>query len=456
MENLHLRSNLSKNYFFCFSIVFSLLWLFSLTTYGQTPVDTNLLAEINKIKAIDNHAHPLCVVGNDQQDGDYDILPLEGLKSLSLPIRLNPGNPEYLGAWRSIYGYPHQDATQAHQEEYLGLKFRTVAEKGDSYPSWVLQQIGIETMLSNRVSMGRGLSSPNFRWVSFVDPLLFPLNNTLARKENPDYDYFFPYEEKALKRYISELNLTSLPKDFNSYLEKVVTATLERHKKNGAIAFKFEVALLRSVKFNDVTKLEAKRVYERYVGGGQVDAVSYKILQDYLFYYIASEAGRLQAAVHIHLIGGPGGYYKIAESNPLNLEPVFNNPRLKSTNFVIIHGGWPFTKEMGILIQGKSNVYADCSAQTFLLYPKALSQVLRDWLELAPNKVLFATDSFAISPFNGWEENCWLTTNTTRQALAMALTGMINDGEINKEQALELAKMFLRNNAIALYGLDSK
>ncbi|KAF0250580.1 MAG: amidohydrolase 2 [bacterium] len=456
MKNLICGYNVSRNYFFYFSVILSLFFLISLPTYGQTPVDTNLLAEINKIQAIDNHAHPLCVVGKDQEDSESDVLPLDGLKSLSLPIRLNPGNPEYLGAWRSIYGYAHQDASEAHQQEFLALKFRLIAEKGDNYPSWVLQQIGIETMLSNRIAMGRGLTTPNFRWVSFVDPLLFPLNNNMARKENPDYDYFYPYEEKALKRYLSELKLSALPKDFDSYLKKVVTATLEQHKRNGAVAFKFEVALLRSLRFSDVPKAEAKQVYEKYIQGSLVDAASYKLLQDYIFYYIASEAGRLQIPVHMHIIAGPGGYYKIAESNPLNLEPVFNNPRLKNTNFVIIHGGWPFTKETGLLIQGKSNVYADCSAQTFLLYPKALSEILRNWLELAPDKVLFGTDSFAISPFNSWEENCWLTTTTARQALALALTGMINDGEINKEQALDLAKMFLRNNAIALYGFNSK
>jgi hypothetical protein len=42
---------------------------------------------------------------------------------------------------------------------------------------------------------------------------------------------------------------------------------------------------------------------------------------------------------------------------------------------------------------------------------------------------------------------------TARQALALALTGMMNDGDINREQAVKLARMVLRENAAKLYGL---
>jgi len=37
--------------------------------------------------------------------------------------------------------------------------------------------------------------------------------------------------------------------------------------------------------------------------------------------------------------------------------------------------------------------------------------------------------------------------------LALALSGMVNDGEITRERAVELARMVLRENAVKLYGL---
>jgi predicted TIM-barrel fold metal-dependent hydrolase len=102
---------------------------------------------------------------------------------------------------------------------------------------------------------------------------------------------------------------------------------------------------------------------------------------------------------------------------------------------------------------GKPNVYADFSAQTFFLYPRALSEVLRSWLETYPDRVLFGTDAFSFGPLIDWPEVAWLSNWTARQALALALTGMMNDGEISRERAMELARMVLRDNAIKLYKL---
>ncbi len=92
---------------------------------------------------------------------------------------------------------------------------------------------------------------------------------------------------------------------------------------------------------------------------------------------------------------------------------------------------------------------------TFLLYPRALSDALRTWMEYYPDKILFGSDAFILTPEVGWEEVGWLSTTTARQALALALTGMMNDGEITRARASELARMALRDNAIKLYGLKT-
>ena len=45
-----------------------------------------------------------------------------------------------------------------------------------------------------------------------------------------------------------------------------------------------------------------------------------------------------------------------------------------------------------------------------------------------------------------------MTSTSGREALAIALTGMIEDKEITRERALELAHMVLHDNAAKLYG----
>jgi hypothetical protein len=52
-----------------------------------------------------------------------------------------------------------------------------------------------------------------------------------------------------------------------------------------------------------------------------------------------------------------------------------------------------------------------------------------------------------------WEEIGYMTAKTGREALTLALAGMVEDGEITRERAIELARMVLRGNAVKLYGL---
>jgi predicted TIM-barrel fold metal-dependent hydrolase len=142
-------------------------------------------------------------------------------------------------------------------------------------------------------------------------------------------------------------------------------------------------------------------------------------------------------------------------ADPANLESVLSDPSLRKTNFVLLHGGaGAFTKQTAYLMM-KPNVYADFSEQTWLISTRALSQVVRDFLEWYPEKVLFGTDLYPNTPEIDWEEVGWQTTQSGRRALAIALTGMIQDGEISRTRALELAHMVLHDNAAKLYGLGT-
>src|SRR5260221_8954983 len=79
---------------------------------AQTQADEQLSAAIAKIKAIDNHAHPLrYVAAGENPDHEIDALPLDGLGPFPLPVRLHPDNKEYTGAWRDLYVDAHHDLT---------------------------------------------------------------------------------------------------------------------------------------------------------------------------------------------------------------------------------------------------------------------------------------------------------------------------------------------------------
>lgn len=443
--------------------IFITLLLFSLgrVVQAQAP-DPQLLAEINKIKAIDNHSHPPKVVGPGEKDDDFDALPCDPLEP-SLPTTVGrPENPQFLAAWKALYNYPYNDSTPEHVRELLQAKQRIMQEQGDNFPNWVLDKLGIEIELANRVALGRGLQPPHFRWVPFDDALMLPLNNASVANETPDRKFFYEREEMLLKRYMKDRNLNAAPATLQEYVAKVITPTLEAQKRQGAVAIKFEAAYLRTLDFGPIpvdqaqAARETEQIYSRYIKGGVPPKPDYLKLQDYLLRVMAHEAGRLGLPVHFHTGGGCGSYFMLNGSNPALLESLLNDASLRKTNFVLIHGGAAaYTKYTNYLLM-KPNVYADFSEQTWLISTRKLSEVVRDWLEWYPEKVLFGTDLFPNTPEINWEEVGWQTTQEGREALAIALTGMIQDGEISRERALELAHMALHDNAAKLYGWPTR
>jgi predicted TIM-barrel fold metal-dependent hydrolase len=324
--------------------------------------------------------------------------------------------------------------------------------EGDGYPAWVLDRMGVEVMLADRVRMGRGVGAPRFRWVPYADALLFPLDNTQLAARNSDRKAFFADEDILLRSYLKDAGLSGPPATLDEYLTHVVTPTLERHKQGGAVAEKFEAAYLRSLEFDKVDRAAATKVYAQYRAKGAPPEALYKLLQDYVFRHIAAECGRLGMAVHIHTMAGAGSCFEVRGADPLLLESVLNDPALRKTNFVMLHGGWPFTREITALLE-KPNAYLDYSAQSLLLPPATLAVTLREWLEWVPEKVMFATDAYPYSDEMGWEESGWIAAHRARQALDIALSAMLRDGEISRGRALELANLVLHDNARKLYGL---
>src|SRR6266404_7168674 len=157
-----------------------------LVTQSQAQkADPALLAEINKIRAVDNHTHVPKVVGPGEKDDDFDALPCDPLEPTETPLMARPENPKFLEAWQKLYGYKYSDIDPEHVHELVAMKQKVQKEQEDNYPAWVIDKLGIEYMLANRMAMGRGLNPPRFIWVPFDDALMVALNNH-AMADTPD------------------------------------------------------------------------------------------------------------------------------------------------------------------------------------------------------------------------------------------------------------------------------
>jgi predicted TIM-barrel fold metal-dependent hydrolase len=409
-------------------------------------VDPELVRYIANVRAIDNHAHPMRPVAKGEPaDTEYDALPLDGVPPFPLPWRLSLDAPVWSTAAQALYG-PRAADTGA----VATLRQQALSEKGQGFPSWALDRAGIDVMLANRIAMGPGLASARFKWVPFDDALLFPLDTRNEAARSPDTRSLYPREAALLRRFLRDLGLDALPATLDDYVTRVVVPTLQRQRQGGAVAIKFEAAYLRALDFAPPDSARAGEVYARYASGGTPSLPEYKALSDALFRIVAREAGRLGLTVHLHVLETFGGFYQTEGARPALLESVFNDSTLRSTRFVIIHGGWPYVDETEAML-GKPNVYADISMMDLMLAPAELAQVLRRWLTRWPDKVLFGTDAFEGGPNQGWEEGAYVAATTTRRALAIALTAMVRDGDIGPTRARALARMVLRDNAAALY-----
>jgi hypothetical protein len=428
-------------------LAFASCWV-SAAALAQDAVDPNLLADIARIRAIDNHMH------GDPVDASRpsrwkDDSPL-GKASYPEVVALRRSNADWRAAWFALYGYSHQDSEPAHLRSLLAAKRSTLARAGANWPSSVLDTAGVDIALLNTVQPGAGQLNGRFRWVPYADPLLRPFSGDSRGLR-------YAGGELSITTLLKEVGFSRPPPTLTEYRVNIVQALLTRWKKSGAVAVKFLTAYSRPLDFDVVDEASASPVYLKGVANAaSLTAAENRLLEDHLFGAIAAAAGAQQLVVHIHTGNGDGPFFNNAYANPALLEKQLNSRAQRGTNFVLVHGGWPWHAVAQAMID-KPNTYVDFSAQTFYLGTHQLAAVLRDWLSWQPEKVLFGTDAYSEpdSPLTDWEEKEYLLTSKARRALAIALTAMLQNEEISRERALEIARRVLRDNALQLYGLAS-
>ena len=403
-----------------------------------------LLPQIEKIPIVDMHAHP-----GYWDDTDVDAMAVD--TSDLDPVRSRLNNPEWIAAAKALYGYPYADFSPEHAK-WLDEKDNEMRKQwGKEYMSKMLDKVGIQVSAANRVAMDYLEGNPRFRWVFFVDPFMFPFNNQKLAI-NPDRAQFFPIQEKALHRYLQLAGLSELPADFAGY-EKAMHQVLALDKQQGAVAMKFEAAYFRSLaNITDPPREKAEAIYNKYRAGGTPTQEEYLLFQDYIFRSLIAQAGPLNLEVHVHSAVGSGNYYHLAEGNAMQLEDIVRDPRYKSTIFVMVHGGFPYTSET-IWLAALPNVYLDASEFNTLIYPAQYSRILKEWFELFPEKVTFGSDCFPYTQEVATPSTYWLAVQSAHTASAAALAEMVSEGEISEARAMEIARLFFHDTTARLFGI---
>jgi hypothetical protein len=402
-----------------------------------------LLKQIDQIPIYDNHSH-----ATFPDDSDMDAM--ASPPDESTVLRLRDTNPEFVAAAKALFGYPYDDFSPAHAKWLIDKKKAAEAAGGTAYWDSILDKMNIEICLANRVALAPYLDPKRFHWVFFVDSFLFPFDNHDQIGKNGDMAVYVPLQEKVLQRYMKQENVASPPADLAGY-ESFVRQTLADNQKKGGVAIKFEAAYFRTLFFRDPPREKAEAVYAKYRAGGVPSEDDYRTFQDYVFRVLIDQAGKLKLPVHFHSAVGIGDHFSLRNGNPLNLENVLRDPRYSQVKFVLIHGGYPYTLDM-IWLTAAKNVYTDSSLMGYYVYPSELKNILKQWISLYPEKIMFGSDAFPFNDAVGAEETFWLAQRSARTAIAAALAELVSEGAFTEEKALELARLYLHDNAAKLYG----
>src|SRR5271154_3066297 len=402
-----------------------------------------LLKQIDQIPIYDNPSH---ATFPDDSDMDAQAAPPDETSVL----RLREDNPEFVAAAKSLFGYPYDDFKPEHAKWLIEKKKAAEASGSTAYWDSILDKLNVEICLANRVALAPYLDPKRFHWVFFVDSFLYPFDNHGQIAKNGDMAVYIPLQEKVLARYLVQEARKFAPHDLADY-ESFVRQTLADNQKKGGVAIKFEAAYFRSLYFSDPPREKAEEIYAKYHAGGVPSNEEYGTFQDYVFHVLIDQAGKLKLPVHFHSAVGIGDYFSLRNGHPLNLENVVRDPRYSKTNFVLIHGGYPYTLDM-IWMTAAKNVYTDSSLMGYYVYPSELKNILKQWISLFPGKIMFGSDAFPFNDAVGAEETFWLASRSARTAIAAALAELVSEGAFSEEKALELAHMYLHDNAAKLYG----
>ena len=230
-----------------------------------------------------------------------------------------------------------------------------------------------------------------------------------------------------------------------SVFEEEFINLVESAQRQGHVALKsiiaYRTGLMIGKPDRDNAKEDFHELRRQVAKEGKIRLASPDLCQ-YLATLAIEAAGKQEIPIQFHTgFGDSDADLRVA--NPLHLRYVIE--KFPQVQFVLLHAGWPFYRELAHFAAIYPNVWMDLS----LAIPFATTGIptmIRDVLGMAPiSKVLFATDAFTMP------EIFWIAAKWGRWGLGKVLDEFIAEGFMDETEALEAASAILSENAHKLY-----
>ncbi len=182
---------------------------------------------------------------------------------------------------------------------------------------------------------------------------------------------------------------------------------------------------------------------------GSAEAV--KKLYVAIFTATLLQCQELGVPVHLHS-GFTGGLWNgpISDADPFLLAPFLRQHEFLKTKVVLLHAGYPWSKQAGQFAHAFPHVWVDMGQVT----PWASLRIVecyRDVIAWAPlSKIVVGSGG------HGTPEIAWLAAKTAKIALSVVLGDAVGLNLITPKQAERAGHMILHDNAARLYRFEGK
>ena len=427
-------------------------WLMPTAGAASPDLVRSLLVKIQAMPMVDSHTHlpPPAAFREQWKDRRYDVVALLGgctyvseftwgttWQQVKANLAVN-GHHAYvrpiLEAFHDLYGLPAGEELTDENVETVSARMDAAHRKAGWYEEVISKRAGIAHLVWLEAS-NRGqadMPSPAWHPIWNVDgDLVF-----LAGKPGKDGRWPLDGTQEKFKVKLRDLK----------GMEMLIDGEIDSFFARGGVSLKSTAAYFRALDFNDaVPRPRATALFAKALKKESLPDAGKKDLEDYLMTRVLGACARHKKPFQFHT-GNQQSWNIVANANPLGLNRLLSTGRWFEVKFVLLHGGYPFSREAIVLTREYTNVFLDL-AWMALFSPSAGKQVLAEALDLLEgHQLMFGTDCANL-------EETYGTVKFTRRMLAEVLADKIEGGYWTEEVALRAARRVLHDNAMDLYGL---
>jgi len=221
----------------------------------------------------------------------------------------------------------------------------------------------------------------------------------------------------------------------------LVEAFGRRAADDKAVCFKSVAAYFRTLYFENVSTRDAEKAFNRL---DKNDPGDIKCVQDYIIHLLIRKAREMGLPFQFHTGMQALNENWISNCNPLHLNNLFI--QYPDVTFVMLHGGYPFAREAGVMAKKFINVLIDFSYITQISVT-ATRNILGEWLELVPmTKITWGGDCRHV-------ENSYAAVILLRKILSEVLNDKVDRNIFNEKKAIAIAGRIMHDNAAEIFQL---